>query len=42
MSSGIQPALPDINTEWLIFGNAKNWHQTGTDILEQGYSISFI
>lgn len=33
ISAGIQPAFPMVSTEWLILGNAKNWLNTGTDIL---------
>ncbi|CAM4695526.1 unnamed protein product [Leuciscus chuanchicus] len=33
ISVGIQPAFPRVSTEWLIFVNAKNWLNTGLDIL---------
>lgn len=33
ISAGIQPAFPKVSTEWLVFGNAKNWLETGKDIL---------
>lgn len=33
ISAGIQPAFPRVSTEWLIFGNAKNWLNIRLDIL---------
>lgn len=35
--TGIRPALPNLNTEWLIYGNARNWLHTGVDILRDHY-----
>lgn len=37
IATGVQPALPSLNTEWLIFGNARNWLHTGVDILKDHY-----
>lgn len=40
ISAGIQTAFPRVSTEWLIFGNAKEWLQTGTDILIDHYDVA--
>ncbi|MGL5564576.1 MAG: hypothetical protein ACRDCE_07620 [Cetobacterium sp.] len=37
MAGIARPAFPNTKTEWLGFGNAKNWLYTGTVILEGHY-----
>lgn len=35
--TGVQPALPSLNTEWLIYENTRNWLHTAVDILKDHY-----
>ncbi|MGL5565369.1 MAG: hypothetical protein ACRDC4_06510 [Plesiomonas sp.] len=37
LTSVSKPVFPKAKTEWLGFGNAKNWLYTGTIILQQHY-----
>ncbi|MGL4283373.1 MAG: hypothetical protein ACRCSI_07060 [Eubacterium aggregans] len=37
LATSVRPALPSLNTEWLIYGNARNWLHTWVDILRDHY-----
>ncbi|MGL5566425.1 MAG: hypothetical protein ACRDC4_11955, partial [Plesiomonas sp.] len=36
-AGSIRPALPSMETDWLTYGNARNWLHTGTQILQGHY-----
>lgn len=37
ITMGVHPALPSVDTNWLIYGNAQNWLHTRVDILHNLY-----